>query len=68
VSANSRLKIEDFVSPSLMKRRKKLVKQATTLADLDSRSLHKIRIRAKKLRYMAEFSKACQKYRARHRY
>jgi len=41
----------------LKKRRKKLVNQAADLADLDSQARHRIRIKAKKLRYMVGFFK-----------
>jgi inorganic triphosphatase YgiF len=54
-------KVEDFARAALKKRRKKLVKQAANLADLDPRSRHKIRIKAKKLRYMVEFFKTLPK-------
>jgi triphosphatase len=54
-SAKPQKSVEDFARAALKKRRKKLVKQAANLADLDPRSRHKIRIKAKKLRYMVEF-------------
>ena len=60
-SAKPQKSIEDFARAALKKRRKKLVKQAANLADLDPRSRHKIRIKAKKLRYMVEFFKTLPK-------
>jgi triphosphatase len=60
-SAKPQKSIEDFARAALKKRRKKLVKQAASLADLDPRSRHKIRIKAKKLRYMVEFFKTLAK-------
>jgi triphosphatase len=57
--------IEGFARTVLKRRRKKLVKQAANLADLDPQSRHKIRIRAKKLRYMAEFFKTMPKIAAK---
>jgi CHAD domain-containing protein len=56
-SAKPQKSIEDFARAAL----KKLVKQAASLADLDPRSRHKIRIKAKKLRYMVEFFKTLAK-------
>ena len=56
-SAKPQKSIEDFARAAL----KKLVKQAASLADLDPRSRHKIRIKAKKLRYMVEFFKTLPK-------
>jgi triphosphatase len=49
-SAKPEKSVEDFARAAFKKRRKKLVKQAANLADLDPRSRHKIRIKAKKLR------------------
>jgi triphosphatase len=60
-SAKPQKSVEDFARAALKKRRKKLVKQAANLADLDPRSRHKIRIKAKKLRYMVEFFKTLPK-------
>jgi triphosphatase len=57
-SGKSQQSIEDFARPALKKGRKKLVKKAAALADLDPRSRHKIRIRAKRLRYTVEFFKS----------
>lgn len=45
----------DFVSERLAKRRKKLVASGRDLERLDGHSRHRIRIAAKKLRYMCEF-------------
>jgi CHAD domain-containing protein len=60
-SAKPQKSVEDFARAALKKRRKELVKQAAKLADLDPRSRHKIRIKAKKLRYMVEFFKTLPK-------
>jgi triphosphatase len=57
--------IEGFVRAVLKRRRKKLVKQAANLAELGPQSRHKIRIRAKKLRYMAEFFRTMPKIAAK---
>ena len=47
--------IQSFVGPRLKKRHKKLVKQGAGLAKLAPGPRHHIRIKAKELRYMAEF-------------
>lgn len=47
--------ITGFARNRLKKRLSKLVKRGEDLADLDAGARHKIRIEAKKLRYMAEF-------------
>jgi triphosphatase len=47
--------VADFVIRRLRKRRKQLVVSAQGLAGLEPTARHKIRIEAKKLRYMAEF-------------
>jgi triphosphatase len=47
--------LPDFVVSHLRKRRKKLVTAAQDLAGLDPQARHRIRIKAKKLRYIAEF-------------
>jgi triphosphatase len=47
--------ISNFASSRLKKRLSKLVKRGENLADLDAGARHKVRIEAKKLRYMAEF-------------
>ncbi len=47
--------IEDFLDDRLGKRMKKLVKRGKGLEELDSAAQHKLRIRAKKMRYTVEF-------------
>lgn len=47
--------VPDFVTERLRKRRKRLVAGGEGLAGLDPAARHRIRIDAKKLRYMAEF-------------
>jgi triphosphatase len=47
--------IEMFASEQLTRRWRKIRKNGKVLARLDARSRHKLRIRAKKLRYAAEF-------------
>ncbi len=48
-------KIEVFAALELERRRRRLVKGALHLDKLDDRARHRIRITAKRLRYMAEF-------------
>jgi triphosphatase len=48
-------KIEDFAREQLARRMKKIMKIAKTLAELDPRQRHKLRIAIKKLRYATEF-------------
>jgi triphosphatase len=57
--------IEAFARPALRKRRERLVKQGADLANLDARSRHRIRIKAKKLRYMVDFFKDAPKVAAK---
>jgi triphosphatase len=47
--------IEEFAAEQLSQRRRKVRKKHKSFADLDARRRHKLRIRAKKLRYAAEF-------------
>lgn len=47
--------VVDFATSRLAKRRRRLVVQGRDLDELDPQTRHKIRIDAKKLRYMAEF-------------
>ncbi len=47
--------ISSFARRTLKKRLSRVVKRGESLADLDAAARHKIRIEAKKLRYMAEF-------------
>jgi triphosphatase len=47
--------LADFVAKRLRKRRRRLVTAGQNLAGLDPAARHRIRIDAKKLRYMAEF-------------
>jgi triphosphatase len=47
--------ISGFARSKLTKRLSRLVKRGKNLADLDAGARHKVRIEAKKLRYMAEF-------------
>lgn len=51
----ARAGVADFVTLRLSKRRKRLVVRGRDLDELDPATRHKIRIDAKKLRYMAEF-------------
>ena len=50
-----------FAGRALKKRLRKFVKSARNLGDLDPEAQHKVRIRAKKLRYMAGFFKSAAK-------
>lgn len=47
--------LEDFLDDQLSKRVKKLIKRGADLEELDPPAQHKLRIDAKKLRYIAEF-------------
>jgi triphosphatase len=50
-----------FAGRALKKRLRKFVKSARNLGDLNPEAQHKVRIRAKKLRYMAGFFKTAPK-------
>lgn len=59
--------IARFARRALKKRLGKFVKRARNLAELDPAAQHKVRIRAKKLRYMAGFFKTAPKLVSRRR-
>lgn len=60
-NASSRQPIKDYARKGLKKRLRKFVKQADNFPEFDAARQHKIRIRAKKLRYMAAFFKGSPK-------
>lgn len=47
--------VEEFAAAILSKRRRKILKKARKVAELDPRARHKLRIAVKKLRYACEF-------------
>ena len=49
--------ISEYAAVELARRRKKIRKQGEKLSELNPRQRHKLRVRAKKLRYASEFFK-----------
>ncbi|ACB95981.1 CYTH and CHAD domain-containing protein [Beijerinckia indica] len=54
-AAENGASLENFVRPALRERRRKIVRRGRTLVKLTPEARHRLRIAAKKLRYMADF-------------